>query len=515
MRQSGGSWLATLLAATRNALFGDRDKLAALLHAVPEGVLEIDATGRIIFANPQLCALFGYQHAELLGRPVETLVPPAARSGHAERRARFWDSDRSRPMGSGLDISGIRKDGSLFPVDISLSRLETSRGTMMYVLVRDDSVRRAFETKLLESNRRLTESVVTLERNALELQTLTEMGELLHGSNSEGELLGIVADTMQRLFPGWSGALYMLTDDRPIAGIVRAWGEQSNLLRPAFQAEDCWAMRRGRPHHDLSSDSPRRCAHRDGAMRCSACVPLLGQGKLLGVLHLAEDFASQRQASHATPPAPLLQALANQIALSFANLRLREELRAQSTIDPLTGLHNRRVIDGQFEVMIRRAQWDRSDLSLLVIDIDHFKSFNDRFGHDCGDLALRRVAGALQRTLRHDDIVCRMGGEEFSVLLPGTSAAEAIRVADKLRIAVEHLELQHNGRSLGRLSISIGVATLGASGDTVAALLRHADRALYRAKAAGRNCVMACGTNDESGVQPRLVLAARPAQGAP
>ncbi len=196
---AGPVMVATLgFAPIRSAFSSEQRKLAALLNAVPEGVLEIDATGSIVFVNPQLCELFGYLPAELLGQPVELLVPPAARKGHPERRTAFSTSSRSRPMGSSLDISGVRKDGSLIAVDISLSRLETRRGTVMYCLVRDNSARRAFETQLMDSNQRLTDSVTTLERNSLELQTLTEMGELLHSSNNEPELCAIVAHTMPR-----------------------------------------------------------------------------------------------------------------------------------------------------------------------------------------------------------------------------------------------------------------------------------------------------------------------------
>ncbi len=491
----------------RHAFFGEQRKLEALLNAVPEGILEINATGTIVFVNPQLCDLFGYLPAELLGQSVETLVPPEARAGHAERRTTFWTSSRSRSMGSSLNISGIRKDGSRIAIDVSLSRLETRRGTVMYCLVRDNSVRHAFEIQLLDSNRRLTESVATLERNSLELQTLTEMGELLHSSNTEPELCGIVAHTMQRLFPRLTGALYMLTDTRTAATKAGAWGRNAARIQTELASDDCWALRRGRPHHtDQTPDHPR-CNHQtdDKAQGCH-CIPLLGHGELLGVLQLSDDDSSLSQDLATPSRLQLLQALANQVALSLANLRLRETLRAQSIIDPLTGLHNRRVIDERFDAAIRQARANNRDLSLLVLDIDLFKSFNDRFGHDCGDIALREVGALLRRSLRHDDVVCRMGGEEFAILLPGTSLPEAEQVAEKLRVAVHSLRLQRNDQPLARISVSAGIATLGKHGDNVSTLLRHADRALYRAKAAGRNCVMVSSANDETGVHSRVAL---------
>jgi diguanylate cyclase (GGDEF)-like protein len=178
----------------------------------------------------------------------------------------------------------------------------------------------------------------------------------------------------------------------------------------------------------------------------------------------------------------------------------------QSTIDPLTGLHNRRVLDDYFDAGIRTALEQQRQVALLVLDIDHFKSFNDCLGHDCGDLALREVGALLRRSVRHDDIVCRMGGEEFAVVLPDTPPQEAERTADQLRRLVEGLRLQHDGRMLATITVSIGVATLDPKGDTANALLRRADRALYRAKAAGRNCVAVSSPADDIEPQRRITL---------
>jgi diguanylate cyclase (GGDEF)-like protein/PAS domain S-box-containing protein len=501
--------VATLgLAPVRTAFVGEQRKLTALLNAAPEGVLEIDTDGRIVFVNPQLCALFGYVPAELLGQPIEILVPPAFRQGHAAHRKAFWTSSSSRPMGTGLDISGLRKDGSLIFIDISLNRVQTRRGTAIFCVVRDNSARKAFETKLLENNRRLAESVAALEQNSLELRTLTEMGELLHSSNSEAELYGIFASTMEKLFPRLSGALYMLGESRATASATCVWGAQAVLLDPRINREDCWALRRGRPHFNDQPAAHPRCAHLHGNPTLSGrCIPLLGHGgELLGMLQLVADDPDAVQELAAPARAPLLQALANQFALSSANLRLRETLREQSTIDPLTGLNNRRVLDGYFEESIRRALAERRDIALLLLDIDHFKSFNDRLGHDCGDIALREVGGLLRQSVRHDDVVCRMGGEEFSILLPDTSQQDAEQVAEKLRHGVEALPLQRDGRPLARITVSIGVAVLRAQGETAAALLRRADRALYRAKAAGRNRVVTSGPDDDAGPQSRVTL---------
>lgn len=484
----------------RSAFAGEQRKITLLLNAVPEGILEVDAEGRIVFVNPQLCSLFGYQPEELLGQPVEMLVPPGARLAHPGHRAAFFTSERSRSMGSGLDIHGVRKDGRLIPVDISLSRLQMRGRTVMYCMVRDNSARKAFEQQLLDSNRKLTHGMAALERHSAELQTLTEMGELLHSSNSERELYDIVARTLERLFPDLSGAMYLLSGARHSADRAIGWGRQAPHLRMLATHADCWALRRGRAHSYLSLHDHPRCEHgSDGIVRTGCCVPLLGHGDLLGVLHLCADPGADAP-ELIKSRLQLLNAVANQVALSTANLRLRDKLMAQSHLDPLTGLANRRAIEEVFEQNVRYALLEHSDVAVLALDIDHFKSFNDRYGHDGGDVVLREVGRLLRQSLRHGDVICRMGGEEFAALLPNTSADEALVVAEKLRACVEALQVQREGRALGSITVSVGVASLEASSDTAATLLRRADRALYRAKAMGRNRIATCKPGDETGV---------------
>lgn len=486
-------------ASIRRAFSHEQRKITLLLNAVPEGVLEVDSSGRMVYVNPQLCALFGYQPEELLGKPVETLVPTSVRAGHADRRAAFSRSDRSRPMGSGLDIRGLRKDGTLIPVDISLSRLQMRHGTVMYCLVRDNSARKAFEEQLLEGNRKLTEGMTALERHSAEMRALTEMGELLHSSNTQHELNTVVAKTMEKLFPDLSGAMYLLGGVRSSADKVIGWGTQAPALKMLASQADCWSLRRGRPHAYMSASDHPRCLHStDATPKPGCCVPLLGHGELLGMLHLCGEPGVEPSEPFG-PRLQLLNAVANQVALSTANLRLRNKLLIQSHVDPLTGLANRRVIDEDFEQSVRDAHLSHRNATLLALDIDHFKMINDRHGHDGGDVVLQEVSSLLRQSLRHRDVLCRTGGEEFAALLPETSAEEALVVAEKLRMAVEGLQVQREGRSLGKVTISVGVATLEAPEDTAAVLLRRADRALYRAKATGRNKVSVCRLGDGSG----------------
>ena len=181
---------------------------------------------------------------------------------------------------------------------------------------------------------------------------------------------------------------------------------------------------------------------------------------------------------------------AAQVGLSVANIRLRDALRAQSTKDPLTGLYNRRYLGEMLEREIRRAARAAQPLGILMLDLDHFKKFNDTYGHDAGDAVLRETASFLVRSIRAEDFVCRYGGEEFVVVLPTADLRVAGMRAEAIRSRLHDLVVLHQGRSLGLVTASIGVAALPLHGTTEKDILQAADAALYRAKKAGRDRVV-------------------------
>lgn len=172
-----------------------------------------------------------------------------------------------------------------------------------------------------------------------------------------------------------------------------------------------------------------------------------------------------------------------------ALLAAADELSVMASVDGLTGLANRRTCETELDARWRRAIDGRSPVSLLMLDVDHFKLFNDRHGHQEGDRALRAVAMAMKDGLLHPgDLAVRYGGEEFLAILPGTDAAGALAVAERVRASVEELAIPHAGNPKGVVTVSIGVATLRPlAGDASAGLVKAADEALYAAKRAGRN----------------------------
>jgi diguanylate cyclase len=205
------------------------------------------------------------------------------------------------------------------------------------------------------------------------------------------------------------------------------------------------------------------------------------------------------------------KALEERLALSkteISNLQQSlEAIRAESLTDPLTGLGNRKYFDRSIETMVQNAMASGEPLSLLMFDIDHFKSFNDSYGHLTGDQVLRLVGMSLKQTIKGQDITARYGGEEFAVVLPNTALRQALTVADHIRRAVMSKELKKKstGEILGRVTISVGVSMLK-PGDDTDSLIERADACLYAAKRAGRNRVI-CEADPEYAAETQVQVA--------
>jgi diguanylate cyclase (GGDEF)-like protein len=177
--------------------------------------------------------------------------------------------------------------------------------------------------------------------------------------------------------------------------------------------------------------------------------------------------------------------MAEHIAMALSNLRLHETLRSQSIRDPLTGLFNRRFMEESLALELRRAVRNQRPLGVIMLDLDQFKRFNDTHGHDAGDTLLRELSTLVQTNIRGEDIACRYGGEEFTLILPEGSAEVTQQRAEALREAIKRLDVLHRGQPLGRVTASLGVAVFPAHGRTGEALLQAADAALYLSKDAG------------------------------
>jgi len=349
---------------------------------------------------------------------------------------------------------------------------------------------------LLQSNHQLQSLVEETGRLNREIALVSEMADHLHACMTREEAHQIIKRLAPRLFPEQSGALLLLNPSRNILETTVFWGEtppDQSVIDP----RNCWVLRRGRPYLLQDLDVDLVCEHLSPPLAAGYyCVPLVAQGETLGVLHL-----------RATGPAPggearpaisescrsLAISVAEHLALSLGNLNLQEALRHQAIRDPLTGLFNRRFMLETLERELYRMRRKEAELAVIMLDLDYFKRFNDTFGHSAGDALLSALGRLLLSRVRKEDVACRYGGEEFTVILPETSLKTALDRAEELRQLVHGLHLDHHGQSLGPITISLGVAVYPQHGKDPDALLRAADAALYEAKHTGRDRVVAAG----------------------
>jgi diguanylate cyclase (GGDEF)-like protein len=340
-------------------------------------------------------------------------------------------------------------------------------------------------------NARLYEQVrsahARLQRRTHDLDLLSRMAEALQACHSEDEAYVVVARFGAQLFAEDSGAVFVTTASRHLVEARAAWGGYSAAEHGLFKPADCWALRRGHPHTVDHASPGVPCEHLPRPLPAtSLCVPLAAQGESLGVLYLAGSRPSGASGID-EGKLQLAQAVAEQLGLAVANLKLRETLRDQSIRDPLTGLFNRRYMEETLERELRRAERNQRPLSVMMLDLDDFKTFNDSFGHEAGDRLLADLGRLLRTRVRSGDVACRYGGEEFVLILPEAAIEDTIGRVGQLRDAVRELRVTHRGQPVAVPTFSSGLAAFPVHGDKAEDLLRAADAALYRAKTGGRD----------------------------
>jgi diguanylate cyclase (GGDEF)-like protein len=363
--------------------------------------------------------------------------------------------------------------------------------TKVYYLIDSQTFfRKQTETALRESEARLKtamEWVSELETRNREIAQLREISELLQACLSIEEAYAVLVEIVPKLFPNVSGAVFVISTSKNLVEAVTTWGDETLGSEKIFTPSECWALRLGRTHWVEYSQRGLQCQHihKHSSNVESLCVPMMAQGEALGVLHLS----SQHQGLFTPAKQQLAVTVAEHIALALANLKLREAIQQQSIRDPLTGLFNRRYMEESLEREIHRASRASKCVAVIMLDVDHFKRFNDTFGHDAGDVVLRELGTFLQQQIRASDIACRYGGEELLLILPETTLEVATTRAEAIRSGVKELIVEHRRQSLGTITISLGVACFPEHGPSGAAVIRSADAALYRAKQQGRDRV--------------------------
>ncbi len=339
------------------------------------------------------------------------------------------------------------------------------------ILLRDSFQRRGIAQRTEATNRELAESVRALEARMDESRLLTSSRDELQLCTTVEQVYRANTVCMARLLPGTSGSLSIIRPERNLAEPVSSWGGCAESAQPAFPPDgsqiDCG---------HFAVEAPARYI----------CLPLNAQSETLGLLAIecASDTAYQAVQEHMDGVLQFLQLT----GMAVASLNLRSQLEEQSIRDALTGLFNRHFMQITLDRELLRASRAGAPLALFMLDVDHFKRFNDTYGHAAGDAMLCAIGSAFREGVRAEDTVCRYGGEEFAIILPGLNAEAALERAERIRRSIASLDVAF-GNGHGQTTVSIGVALYPSDGSDADKLLRKADGALYRAKYNGRNQV--------------------------
>ncbi len=475
----------------------------AVAECLREGLLITDPEDRVIYANERMAELSGYGIAEMAGRPAhELFLPPEDWPLALARNQR-----RMQGVAEEYSLQANRRDGSRWRATVSAAPLQDANGVIIGTLgvVMDTTERYRSEEALqtmIGSRERL---IAELRSNLTRTEALYQLGRSLTSLESLDALLQKVVDSAATALPADRVSVIILdVVAQRVRQVVRGGSGRDQVEDVDFaelaQGLTGWVLREQQPalspkeSPDLREGARARQRRTDTVCGAIMVAPLIHREQVFGTI-TAINRPDERDFT--ADDLELLVTMASQAATAIANAHLFQEVQEQAITDSLTGFYNRRGFFTRGDRALVRAALEGRPLALIMLDIDHFKHINDRYGHAAGDAVLRAVAARCQANTRTSDLLARLGGDEFALLLPHASLALARQIAERIRAAVADNPIT-TATGVVAVTLSLGVA-LPADGDTgLEALLIRADNALYTAKAAGRNRVMCW---DRAGVQ--------------
>lgn len=436
------------------------------------GITITDTEGKIVTINPAEAAMHGYTAEELIGKDARIFAPPDnwKPMRFDELKAfKYWERESVN----------IRKDGSLFPVYLASDVILNNKGEPIgsTTACMDITERKLTEMQIIRQGAELKEI-------NYELSVLHSVSSAISRTIDMNELLPIVLNVVTGISVfavERKAGIFIIQGDRMKLASHLGHSDEFLSLHKGLKVGDCLCGLAAKTGEIIVSkncmeDSRHSIAYPDIYPHGHVILPLKAAGKTVGVLYLymPRDIEINEERMK------ILSDIGSQVGTAIENAKLYEETKALSLRDHLTGLANRRMLDIIFERSFIRARRFTSPLSVLMLDIDHFKKYNDAYGHLAGDRLLISIADAVSAEVRETDLVVRYGGEEFLILLPETDITHAQEAAERIRKAVE--------KKTG-VTVSLGVSTLLHGMREKEELIDKADTALYKAKQNGRNRV--------------------------
>jgi diguanylate cyclase (GGDEF)-like protein/PAS domain S-box-containing protein len=456
-----------------------RNLMAATLDVLPVGVCLTDEGGFYRMMNDAYCAIYEYDREEMLGQHYSVIMPPDQIALANAHYARMLGGD----VGIPVERKRQRKDGSIVYIEAANALVQAADGHKMVITTVRDVTERKQAVEIIQLRLGLLEYATSHTLNELMQKALDEIGELTR--SPIGFYHFVDEDQNSLSLQAWS--------TRTLEEFCEIEGE--GLHYPIEEAGvwvDCVRQRKPVIHNDYASLMYRKglpVGHAEVIREL--VVPTLRDGRvvaILGVGNKPTDYDEQ-DVGLVAYIADLVWSIIEQKQTSEQIQQLNAQLERLAMMDELTSLMNRRAFFIQGEKEINRAQRQGTPLSLLMLDVDVFKTVNDQYGHAAGDRALQHVSQKIVENVRKMDMVARMGGEEFSVLLPNTGAEDAINLAERVRQAIERDGCQFQDQTID-VTVSIGVSSYDKDKLSLEDLLRHADDSMYLAKNKGRNRVV-------------------------
>lgn len=463
------------------------ERYRILVEVPPEAIVNTQMDGHVLFVNQKFAMMLRIASMEeVVGRQIlEFIETPDRKRSKEDTQKIFRDGELKE-----VEYNFLRSDGTSFPGGVSIAVISDNDGKPAGLIwvIRDITERKHAQESLIKANFELKRSIDELGQYNREATLRNDMGNLLQSCLTVEEAYAVIAQYAEQLFDRQPGQIYRLNDSRKLLETVTSWGEpllNAQLISP----DTCWALRRGRAHVVTETNQRLHCEHLEHPEGGSVpynyiCVPMTAQGKTIGIFYQQIMPAKSGERLE-----QLIRVFAERVSLALANLSLSESLRLQSVRDPLTNLFNRRYMEETLEREFRQAVRHKRPLGVLMLDLDHFKIFNDTNGHSAGDLLLRELGVYLTHNVRSSDVICRYGGDEFAIIMPESNLEESRKRAEQLRLGIKNMQVESRGQLLNSVTVSIGVTSFPEQGKSTEEILRIADDALYKVKKTGRDRV--------------------------